>query len=191
MYTTSTGSTSCSEQTEDVWLVRLDRWACLVVRGTCLALVLMLLVGLLMVYHEMLSAEWRIKASKLKLDQTYCRTEHVTPHEFQDVCVPARQVLERNAYLKAAEATTEWCMQRLPFVGYCRAHSDMCTLWGTKLVDVIDSLARWLPMLVPMMAPALVGVAWKLLTKPCRRTRRAVSTPPPETLKQIEGLKTE
>jgi hypothetical protein len=174
--------------TEDVWLARLDRWACLVVRGAVLGLILLLVVGLSLVFHEMLSAEWRLKAAKLKLDQTFCHGGvDLNPHEFQDVCVPARQVLDRNAYVKAAEATGEWCVQRLPFVGYCRAHPDMCMLWGTKLVDVF----AWLPMLLPMLAPVLAGLVWKLLTKPCRRpsSRRPVATSP--EIKQIEGLKTE
>lgn len=181
MYTTTSEGIA-----EDVWVARLDRWACLVVRVAVLALIALAVVALALVYHDMLGAEWRMKADKLTLDRTYCRDANMSPHEFQDVCVPARKVLDRNAYVKAAEATGEWCVQRLPFVGYCRAHPDMCMLWGTKLVDVF----AWLPMLLPMLAPVLAGLAWKLLTRPCRRS----SSRPPRSaaeIKQIEGLKTE
>ena len=184
MYTTTTSSEGIAE---DVWVARLDRWACLVVRGAVLALIVILVVGLSMVYHEMLGAEWRMKADMLKRDQTYCRDAKISPHEFQDVCVPARKVLDRNTYLKAAEATGEWCVQRLPFIGYCRTHPDMCMLWGTKLVDVL----AWLPMLLPMLAPLLAGLLWKLLTKPCRRPARRPGVATPAEIKQIEGLKTE
>lgn len=156
-------------QGPDDWL---SRASCFVIKAALLgALVIGLLMSLL-VYYEMLQGEWRAKASKLKLEQAYCRSEHVSPQEYQEVCLPARKVIERNAYRQAWDATLEWHLYKLPFVSYCVSHPDMCTMWGTKMVDVIDSLARWLPVILPMLIPMIATFVWRFITKQMCRSRK-------------------
>jgi hypothetical protein len=169
---------------EDVWEARLARLSCMLLRAFVLLMTFACFIMFGMVYYEMLQSEWRAKASKLKLEAAYCNAHGVSPMEYQEVCLPARQVIERSAYVHAFELTIEWHMQRFFPVAYCRAHSDMCMIWGVKFADSLEGLIRWLPWIMPMLTPLLAGFVWKILTRPCKRKATTTTTVP---LKQIEG----
>ena len=152
------------------------------------------------VFHEMIHSEWRLKAAKQNLYTLYCHSQDISPEESRDICDPARKIIERSAFAHAAELTAEWCLGKVLPVAYCKAHPDMCMIWGTKVADVLESLVRWLPVLLPMLAPVLMGMVWRSLMNACRsRSRRkpetlttmTTTTSPNYTYKQIEGLKTE
>lgn len=188
--------------TEDVWDVRLDKWTRLVIKAAVLGALLAGLVFAGMVYFDMLKGVWRLKASKIRLEEGYCRTEHVSPSEYQEICVPARKTIEQNAYVMALDLTGEYFWHKMPMVGYCRTHPDMCTLWGVKLMDVFDNVARWLPMLLPMVLPMLAGLMWKAMTRSCRNKNSSKQPKTTSSLmdiastlhikdRQIEGCKTD